>query len=362
MKILHFIYDHAGNPWLGGGGAVRADEIYKRLAVRHDITVITGMYPGAEDYITPEGVRYKFLGASRNSYLASNLCYALKAAAYLHKKSAEADVIVEDFIPWDPVFSFLQASKKPVVLQLHHRETNLFSRFSIFGPPFAFLQGIYPHFYKNIIAVSQRTAEHFRLKKAAIISNGIDEALIGMLQPEEDYILFTGRLHIFNKGLDTLLAAAPAINSKILIAGKGPDEEKIRTAIKNKRLEEKVILTGFLSESEKRDALARAKLFVLPSRYEGQGIVVLEAAACGKPVIVSDIPELAFAVEGGFGVAFKKEDPQDLARKVNMLLEDPPARGGMAEKGRAFAAGYTWEKITEEYERYLSKVALSLPR
>ncbi|MDA8175344.1 MAG: glycosyltransferase family 4 protein [Nitrospiraceae bacterium] len=356
MKILHFLYDHTGNPWVGGGGAVRAEEINKRLAARHKITVISGMYPGAKDYITHEGISYIFLGSSRNNYIASTFCYAAKAAAYLRKKADEADIIIEDFAPWNPVFSFI-GIKKPVILQLHHKEASLFSRFFVFGLPFAALQGIYPRFFKNIITVSKRTAEHFALKNAAIISNGIDEALLKMNQPEEDYVLFIGRLHMFNKGLDILLDAAPDINTKILIAGKGPDEEKIRKTIKEKGLGEKVLLTGFLSETQKRDALARAKLFVLPSRYEGQGIVVLEAAACGKPVVVNDIPELRFAVENRFGLAFKKDAPQALACQVNKLLDDQSARSQMAANGRAFAAGYTWEKITGEFERYLIKAA-----
>ncbi|NTU41942.1 MAG: glycosyltransferase family 1 protein, partial [Nitrospirales bacterium] len=50
MRIVHCIYDHIRNPWVGGGGAVRMFEIYRRLSQRHRITVICGKYPGARDY------------------------------------------------------------------------------------------------------------------------------------------------------------------------------------------------------------------------------------------------------------------------------------------------------------------------
>ena len=48
MKICHLMYDDVDNPWLGGGGAVRAMELYRRLASRHEITVVSGLFPGAE--------------------------------------------------------------------------------------------------------------------------------------------------------------------------------------------------------------------------------------------------------------------------------------------------------------------------
>ena len=50
IRILHLIYDHINNPWVGGGGAVRVYEIYRRLADKHDIEVVSGKYPGAENY------------------------------------------------------------------------------------------------------------------------------------------------------------------------------------------------------------------------------------------------------------------------------------------------------------------------
>ena len=49
MRILHLIYDHTGNPWAGGGGAMRVTEIYRRLAERHHTTLVRENYPGAEE-------------------------------------------------------------------------------------------------------------------------------------------------------------------------------------------------------------------------------------------------------------------------------------------------------------------------
>ena len=56
MKICHLIYDDVGNPWLGGGGALRAREIYRRLAERHEITLITGRFPGSSSEEFEEGL------------------------------------------------------------------------------------------------------------------------------------------------------------------------------------------------------------------------------------------------------------------------------------------------------------------
>jgi len=57
----------------------------------------------------------------------------------------------------------------------------------------------------------------------------------------------------------------------------------------------------------------------MPSRFEGQGIVALESASMGKPVIVSDIPGLRYVVENGFGISFKNEDIEDFKEKINYL-------------------------------------------
>mgnify|MGYP001600501054 CR=1 FL=1 len=80
---------------------------------------------------------------------------------------------------------------------------------------------------------------------------------------------------------------------------------------------------------------------------------MLEAAACGKPVIVSDIPELDYAVKAGFGLSFRLEDAYDLAKKIEFLLENEGLRKEMGRKGREYAKDFTWDKIADEYENYL---------
>src|SRR6266571_1420393 len=116
MNILHLIYDHTNNPWVGGGAAVRVQEIYKRLAARHKITVVCGKYPDAVD-CSKYGVNYHFAGTARDSYVLSTFSYAARAAQHVKKRAREYDIVVEDFAPYNPAFCFLW--HKRAVIQLH---------------------------------------------------------------------------------------------------------------------------------------------------------------------------------------------------------------------------------------------------
>jgi glycosyltransferase involved in cell wall biosynthesis len=72
----------------------------------------------------------------------------------------------------------------------------------------------------------------------------------------------------------------------------------------------------------KVNLLSRARIFVLPSCHESSPISILEAAACGKPVIVSDIPELAFVCQEGFGISFPSGSANELSKQMRLLLSD----------------------------------------
>jgi glycosyltransferase involved in cell wall biosynthesis len=352
MRIYHFIYDHIGNPWVGGGGAVRAREIYGRLASRHDITIVAGKYPGAQDY-EEGGLKFRFVGTARESYILSTFCYAARAAAFLKRHRDGADIVVEDFAPYNPVFSRF-VFPGPVVLQVHHREAmNLLRRYIVFGVPFFLVERFYPGLFRNAVCVSEASRGKFGLRGAAVIPNGVDEGLLETTPSDGDYIAYIGRLHIHNKGLDTLAEAMASSGGKLSIAGRGRDEERLKGLVNALGAGDRVEFKGYMEEDEKRGFLSGSKFLVLPSRYEGQGIVILEAAACGKPVLVSDIPELRFAVEAGFGVSFRTGDAGDLAAKMAFLSDNELLRGEMGRRARQYARDFTWDRMARKFENYL---------
>ena len=89
----------------------------------------------------------------------------------------------------------------------------------------------------------------------------------------------------------------------------------------------------------RRDALA----CLVPSRIEGFGLPVLEALAAGTPVVASDIP--ALRESGGDAATYRHpDDPDAWARAIEHLANHPEERAGIAERGRAHAAGFTWER------------------
>ena len=352
MKILHCIYDHTCNPWVGGGGAVRVREIYRRLAAGHEITVLSGRYPGAAGY-SESGFNYEFLGTDKNSYLLSTFCYAVQAAGYVKANADRYDVIVEDFAPYNPLFSFLRHEN--AVVQLHQREgIRHLKKYAFAGLPFLLIEKYYPGFFKNAVTISEMSREKYGLKgKAAVIPNGFDGALLDIESEEGDYVLFLGRLHIGQKGLDILSRALEHTGCRLIIAGGGKDEAKVRELFRGGVQSGRVEFAGFVDGKEKTSLLGKCLFMTAPSRYEGQPLTLIEAAACAKPVIVSDIPELRYAVDAGFGLSFKAGDAKNLAEKMDLLLRDPSLRREMGIKGRSYASNFTWDRIAVDFETFL---------
>lgn len=354
MKILHLIYDHINNPWVGGGGAVRCFEINRRLAKKgHDITVVSGNYPGVMEY-EHDGIKYKFLGSSKN-YILSVFSYAYRAAKFLKKYAKDYEIVIEDFAPWNPVFSRL--FHKKTILQIHQKEgVNILRRYCILGLPFVIIESIYPRLYKRVLTVSEESKLKFKVVNAKVISNGIPDELLNEHLVKGQYIGYIGRIDIYHKGLDILLDAISKVDLELCIAGKGKDEKKLKDLIWQKGLRNKIKVIGFVTGKAKIDFIKNALFIVMPSRYEAQGIVALEAAALGKPLIVSDIPELRYVTENGFGISFRSEDVESLKQAIKYLLDNENLIEKMGHRGRQYAAQFTWDRIAEEYEKYLLEI------
>jgi glycosyltransferase involved in cell wall biosynthesis len=118
---------------------------------------------------------------------------------------------------------------------------------------------------------------------------------------------------------------------------------------------DRIIFTGKVSHHDLPRYFAACDVFVLPSisRLEAFGLVVLEAMASSKPVIISNIPGvMELVTDGEEGLLTEPMNVEDLAEKINILMADPKLRKSMGEKGREkVVREFTWDKVVSQIER-----------
>ena len=149
-------------------------------------------------------------------------------------------------------------------------------------------------------------------------------------------IIYSGRLSA-EKGLFTLLKSLKGINVRCTIYGEGPLREELETYARTKDLS-RVIFAGHVQHERLIQAIQQALLVVLPSEwYENRPYAVLEAFACGKPVIASaigGIPELV--ADGRTGLTFQPGNYIQLRRKILDMLSDSAKINDMGKTARRF--------------------------
>jgi glycosyltransferase involved in cell wall biosynthesis len=172
-------------------------------------------------------------------------------------------------------------------------------------------------------------------------------ARVGLQGP---YLLGLGTVEP-RKDLPTLVRAfaaiAPELPHSLVLAGlAGWGSGALAGAVAASGVAERIRLAGYVPEQDKAALLSGADLLVYPSRYEGFGLPVLEAMACGTPVVTTtggSLPEVA----GDAALLVPPGDPQQLAAAVVKLLGDQAARADQARRGRARAAAFTWERCAD---------------
>jgi len=170
-------------------------------------------------------------------------------------------------------------------------------------------------------------------------------------------LLFFGRLE-WEKGVQDLIAALPKIRARhpgtrLVVAGKGRQEAELVATARKHRVRRAVEFVGHLSDRELRAALAAADAVVLPSRYEPFGIVALEAAAAGAPLVASTAGGLGeVVVDGRTGVSFPPGDVPAIADAVDTVLRDPAAARSRALAARdRLAVDFDWGRIARATAR-----------
>jgi glycosyltransferase involved in cell wall biosynthesis len=364
MKILHLLYESDGDYFGIGGVGMRAYQIYQRLRERHDITLLCRKYPGAFDGYKKD-LRHIHVGEETENFTRTLLSYAREARRYVLGHGEEYDLIVEEFSPAIPTF-LNTYRKRPLILQVQaYTGIQYFGKYNPFySVSLCLMELVRPYFYSRLVFVSEATMRRYRLRGNAdvrIIPNGVEPGEIRRSNGGERYMLYLGRLDIHHKGLDLLvrgfehLVRNSRYEGRLVIAGDGRDREKLIELIGrlSPEIRERLELAGWVEGERKHELIVNADFLVMPSRYESQPIVALEAAAAGRPVIASDIKELRFIGENRMGINFRAGDIRDLAERIRLLAENNSIREDFGRNARLWAEGYSWDSIAVRFEEYL---------
>jgi glycosyltransferase involved in cell wall biosynthesis len=200
---------------------------------------------------------------------------------------------------------------------------------------------------------------HGRVVPLGVEVNGSDPVPGQVRLPVQDpYVLVVSRLHP-KKGLDHLIDAFNSLaNQKwqLVIAGDGP-RDYLDYLKQKARQSERIVFTGWVEGHQKEALLRGASLFALPSRQENFGLSVVEAMACGVPVLVTPHVNLATEIHGaGAGWIV---DLNELSEGLATAIEDDGERLKRGKAAYEFSKRYSWDKVamdlTDLYREILKR-------
>jgi glycosyltransferase involved in cell wall biosynthesis len=178
--------------------------------------------------------------------------------------------------------------------------------------------------------------------RGRVIRNGTDTCVTGMAK--EPYILAAGRLWDEAKNLSALLATVPGVDWPLQIAGPLQPSDGARPAVVHSR----VTWLGALPHDDLLAHMRRAAIFAAPALYEPFGLTVLEAAAAGCALLLSDIPTFRELWDGA-ALFVDPREPAAVRNGLQRLCGDAPARGQLQASARRRARRYTLTETAAHY-------------
>lgn len=361
-------------PWRGGAETY-AYNLAKQLVKRkHDVQVFCAAPPRQPGSYNVESIRLSALPVTSWLYgtpITARLPWRLLAA--------EADLIHAGFpSPYNAFSASLASWLKgiPSILTWHNDL-----------PPIAATARLlvaihdrlvlptYIRTFKRIISTSRNYAESSRVlkkyvEKVRIVPNGVDcEKFRPNLSPsavrqtlgDVKIILFVGALSKWHsyKGLDVLIKAFASANRlrrdmALLVVGDGSLKPTYQKLASKLRLADSALFAGNVSDENLPSYYAASDMLILPSkdRSEGFGLTILEANACGKPAIGSNVGGIPDVIRHEYnGLLVPPNDPEALSAAITRLVEDDSLRREMGRNGRRFAEDHDWSRVAEATEK-----------
>lgn len=359
LLLVHFLYDSIGNPWLSGGGAVRAHEIGKRLVAQgHCMVLICGGFPGSKDCVR-DGIHYCYTPSVR-WYALSRLFFSIFCRLVFTRLKVPAKdpriLVVDDISAFSLSMPWL-VWRGPIVGIAHHVVGSLLrGRLGLPGILVGWLEKWNIRHHSDLIAVSHGTKAALMAihpsARVQIVHNGVTSP--DSLEPmasQRPYFLYLGRIDFYNKGIDILLEAFQLLETQfpqvdLLVAGGGKDEALLVKACEQSS--GRIRALGKVSEKDKWKLMSGAVAFCMPSRFEGWGIAAIEAACCACPVVATAISGLDEAVlDGRTGVLVAPGEGKKFADAMARFLVEPTLRDELGHHAQDWGGQWSWDVMAE---------------
>lgn len=138
--------------------------------------------------------------------------------------------------------------------------------------------------------------------------------------------------------------------------GDGDDRPRLESITRELKLTDRVEFTGFVSEEKKVEMLQQMWVKVTTSSKEGWGLTVLEANACGTPVLASNVPGLRDSIKDGqTGLLYPYGNIGELANKLTLMLTDSTLRSRLASNALSWAREFDWDVVADKVIEVLKK-------
>jgi glycosyltransferase involved in cell wall biosynthesis/cellulose synthase/poly-beta-1,6-N-acetylglucosamine synthase-like glycosyltransferase/O-antigen/teichoic acid export membrane protein len=351
LKFLIFNWRDTRHAW-AGGAEIYVQEIARQWVQEgHHVTMFCGNDGRSPRNEVIEGVQIIRRGGTFSVYFWAVLYYVLRLRGIF-------DVVIdcENGIPF---FSPLYV-RKPTFLLIFHVHQKVFREHLRF--PLAQIAGflearLMPFVYRNqrVLTISESSKQEIislglgRPKNVEVIKPGM-KAWQFSTSDDTDYpsFVYLGRLKPY-KNIDVAITAFAEVvrkypNAKLTIAGSGESRQSLQKLAETLQISYAVKFVGHVSEEEKMSLLAKSWAALQPSSYEGWGITVIEANACGTPVIASNVSGLKDSIlHNRTGILVKNQDVQAFSQAMLRLIEDYQSRMILSRQASRWAKMFSWE-------------------
>ncbi|MFA6232947.1 MAG: glycosyltransferase family 4 protein [Bacteroidota bacterium] len=357
LKILVLNWQDITNP-LAGGAEVHLHEVFERIASRgHEVTLFCHYFDGAPREEMRNGIRIIRQGGR------ALFNFHVPIAYFKRFRKERFDVIVDDVnkIPfYTPLFA-----REPVQGVTHH----LFGKSIFLETIFPFAAYVYlserliKQVYRRVHFIIGSPSTHkeylewgFPKDQVTVVNYCVNKEVY-YPDASNSYdihrIGYFGRLKKY-KSVDHLLQAFNRIRNEypqlhLDIIGDGDDKKRLEDVASQLDLHDRVTFHGFIDERDKAPMLQLMNFVVNTSSKEGWGLTVVEANACGTPVVAANVPGLRDSVvDGQTGLLYEFGNIDDLVAKMRIFLDSIEQRNAFRARALAWAAKFDWEVATDE--------------